>query len=228
MVDVKKIVISLGGSLVVPEEIDISLLKKFRDLIVSYIDKGYKFVIVVGGGKICRKYQHAASTVSDLNSDDIDWLGIHSTRLNAHLLRTIFRDHAHKRVIKNPRSDIKFKEDVLIAAGWKPGRSTDNTAVVLAKKFGIKTVINLTNIDHVFDKDPRFNKDAKPLDKISWTDFLKITGDKWDPGKNVPFDPVASKRARKNGIKVVIMNGKKISNLKKYIEGKNFEGTVIN
>ncbi|MBS1267243.1 MAG: Uridylate kinase [Candidatus Woesearchaeota archaeon] len=223
----KKIVISLGGSIAVPDNVDVKLLIDFRKLIVSYIKKGYKFVIVVGGGKVCRRYQKAACQITDLHPDDLDWLGIHATRLNAHLLRTIFRDYAHKIVIKDPTDEIDFKEDILIAGGWKPGRSTDNTAVMLAKKFGIKTVINLTNIDHVYDKDPRFNKDAKPLDNISWENFLKITGEKWDPGKNVPFDPVASKLASQAHIQVLIMNGQNMNNLKNYLEEKEFEGTVV-
>ena len=44
-----------------------------------------------------------------------------------------------------------------------------------------------------FQADPRKDKNAKPIDKITWTDFRKLVGDEWIPGMNAPFDPVASK-----------------------------------
>ena len=216
----KTIVISLGGSTVVPDQIDVRFLKRFRALILKYIKKDFRFIIVVGGGKTCRKYQKAASQICNLHKEDVDWLGIHATRLNAHLLRTIFRDHAHARVIKNPTSKFNFKKKILIGAGWKPGWSTDYDAVLLAKNFNVKTVVNLTNLAHVYTKDPEKHKDAKPLNKISWQDYRNIVGDKWHPGLNVPFDPVASKVAQKSNIKVYILKGTNLRNLEKLFNKK--------
>lgn len=224
----KTIIISLGGSTVVPDKINTRFLKAFRKLIIKKIKTGYRFIIIVGGGKTCRNYQNAASKVSRLNSEDIDWLGIHATRLNAHLLRTIFRDYAHHRVIKNPKErNIEFREKVLIAAGWKPGWSTDYDAVLLAKNFNVKTIINLTDIAHVYNKDPSKHKDAKPVSEISWSVYRKIVGDKWHPGLNAPFDPIASKIAQKSKIRVVIMKGTQIKNLENFLKRKKFVGTTI-
>ena len=90
------IVISLGGSVIIPDRIDIKFLKGFRKLIKSYLRK-YKFVLITGGGYTARLYQRAADSVVKLKSENLDWLGIHSTRLNAHLIKTIFSDAAHKR-----------------------------------------------------------------------------------------------------------------------------------
>ena len=114
------IIISVGGSLIVPDAIDVSFLKSLRELVLSKLPE-YRFVIITGGGKTCRNYQAAAEAVVATPSDDLDWLGIHSTRLNGHLLRTIFRKEAHPRIITNPHEDIHFDEDVLIAAGYRPG-----------------------------------------------------------------------------------------------------------
>jgi len=202
------IVISLGGSLIVPEEIDVSWIKNFKEMIEQYVAKGYKFILISGGGKTARKYQNAAKDIAGLTGDDLDWLGIHATRINAHLIRTIFRGLANARVIKNPTEKIIFKEKILVAAGWKPGFSTDYDAVLLAKQFNVKKIINLSNIDFVYDKDPRKFKDARKIENISWKNFRKIVGDKWDPGLNAPFDPVASKESEKLGLEVAIMNGK--------------------
>jgi uridylate kinase len=220
------VVISLGGSVLAPAVIDYEYLKGFRELILRLSSEGRRFIIICGGGKTAREYQSAASKVVKLTDDDLDWLGIHATRLNAHLLRTIFRDVANKKVVKNPTEKISFKEKVLIAAGWKPGWSTDHDAVLLAKNFGATTVINVSNVNNVCDKDPSKHADAKPIEKISWKDFRKMVGTKWSPGLNVPFDPVASRKAEKFGLKVVIM-GKSIENLENFILGKQFKGTVI-
>ena len=115
---------------------------------------------------------------------------------------------------------------VLIASGWIPGWSTDYDAVLLAKNFGVNEVINMSNVDYVYDKDPRKFKDAKKIERIRWTNYLKMTGTKWKAGMNVPFDPIAAKEARKSGISVSLI-GKDLNNLKSLLDGKKFRGTLI-
>ena len=220
-------VISLGGSLVVPGEIDINFLRKFKSIIEREIKFGKKFIIIVGGGKTARNYQNAAKSLTKVSNEDLDWLGIHATRINAHLLLTIFRKSAYYRIIKNPKEKVNFKEKILIAAGWKPGFSTDYDAVLLAKTHGSDTIINLTNVDYVYNKDPNKFKDAKPFKEISWKDYLKLIDQKWIPGMSAPFDPVASGLAQKLKIKVIIINGRKPENLKNCLENRKFTGTAI-
>jgi uridylate kinase len=224
------IIISLGGSLIVPEEIDWQFVRKFKALIEKQTRKGNKFIIITGGGKTARKYQEASTRVTKLTSDDRDWIGIHATRLNAHFVRTIFRKDAHPEINMNPHKIKKFlgfPENILVASGWRPGFSTDYDAVVLAKQFKVKKIINLSNIEYVYNKDPRKFKDAQIVKNISWKDFRKIVGNKWDPGMNAPFDPIASKIAEENKIEVIIANGKDLKNVKKIFENKQFKGTVI-
>lgn len=221
------LVISLGGSLIAPEQIDVKFLRRFKNLILSYLKKGKKFIIICGGGRTARAYQEAARAVSKLNAEDADWLGIHGTRINAHLLRTIFKEQAEPQVIKNPRKKINFKKDIIIAAGWQPGCSTDYDAVLLAKNFGAKKIINLSNVDYVYDKDPRKFKQAKPLKNINWKNFIKLLPPRWSPGLNSPFDPLASRLAAKLGLEVAIINGRKLNNLKNYLADKTFIGTRI-
>jgi uridylate kinase len=223
----KTIVISVGGSLLVPEDINILWIGELKNFLINYIEKGYRFIIITGGGKTARKYQNAARELAELKNDDLDWLGIHSTRLNAHLIRTIFRKYAHPQIIKDPTQKISFKEKILVAAGWKPGFSTDFDAVLLAKQFNAKRLINLSNIDYVYDKDPRKFPDAKIITKINWKDFRKIVGNKWDPGLNAPFDPIAAKEAQKIKMEVAVINGKDLKNLDNYINKKEFIGTLI-
>lgn len=226
----KTIVISLGGSLIVPEKIDWKFVKNFKKVIEKYIQKKYKFIIITGGGKTARNYIDAAAKMNHITNEDKDWIGIHATRMNAHFIRTIFRKNAHPRINKNPHGledFFNFKESILVAAGWRPGFSTDYDAVVIAKYFKLKNIINFSNIDYVYNKDPNKFDDAEKIEAISWKNFRKMVGNKWSPGLNAPFDPIASKLAQIENIEVAIMNGKNFKNLENYLEKKKFKGTII-
>jgi uridylate kinase len=221
------IIISLGGSLMVPESIDIKFIQKFSKLIRELATAGQRFVIITGGGKTARNYQQAAKEIVEISNDDLDWLGIHATRINAHLMRTIFQDLANPKIITHPNEKIIWHEPILIAAGWKPGWSTDYAAVLVAKQVGAETIINLSNITHVYSGDPKKDASAKPLKTIDWTKYRQIIPSDWQPGLNTPFDPIASKKAQELGLRVLITNGADLLNLKKALLSQNFRGTII-
>jgi len=225
----KTIVISLGGSIISSRvgKININFLKKFRRLILKFLKKGFKFIIIVGGGKTCRLYQSAASKIAKLPNEDRDWLGIHTTRLNAHLLRTIFRKVAYPVILDEPKKPIKNNWRLLIASGWRPGHSTDYIAVLLARRFKIKEIVNAGDVPFVYDKDPDIYQNARAFKEISWSDFRRIVGSKWSPGLSTPFDPVAAKLAQKLKIRVFIIKGTEIKNFEKLLLGKKFKGTII-
>src|SRR5947207_2822163 len=133
----KEIVIALGGSIVHPDRIDVRYLKNFKKFIEKFLRQGTRFVIVVGGGRLARVFQEAAQDVAPLPNEDKDWIGIHSTRLNAHLLRTIFRGVANPVLIDERKKIRKLKFPVTIASGWRPGWSTDFVAAAIAKDLKI-------------------------------------------------------------------------------------------
>lgn len=227
-----KVVISLGGSLIVPNGgIDIDFLKRFNEFIRKELSDhpNSQFFIVAGGGSTTRNYQDAARAVigPKLVAEDLDWLGIHATRLNAHLVRTMFRDIAHPHIIKHYEIIRKVTEPIIVASGWKPGWSTDYCAAMVCEDYNVKTVVNMSNIDMAYGADPKTNPDAKPIEKIKWADFRKIVGDVWTPGLNMPYDPIASKKAQELGLKVVILKGNNFENLENYFEGREFVGTTI-
>jgi uridylate kinase len=118
-------------------------------------------------------------------------------------------------------------EKIMVAAGWRPGWSTDYVAAIIAQRLGAKKLINLSNIKYAYTKDPKKFADAKIIKEIGWKDFRRIVGNRWDPGLNMPFDPVASKLAEDIGLEVIIAEGKNIANLKKILKGEKFQGTVI-
>lgn len=223
-------VISLGGSIIAPDKVDTTFLKEFNTCIRSYLkkDKSRKLILVCGGGAPARTYQQALREIlADAPSEEQDWLGIRATHLNAQLVKAMFNDLCTDNVIIDPTKHISFKGQVLVAAGWKPGFSTDNDAVILAERFQGTKIINLSNIAKVYTDDPKINPDAKPLDTISWDEFKEMVGSTWAPGKNTPFDPIASKRAARLGMQVICADGRNIKNTVAILNDEEFVGTVI-
>lgn len=210
-----------------PNEIDTEFVKSFTNMIKSYVAKGFKFAIITGGGKICRKYNDALREIIEPTNEELDWLGISLTRANSEFVRIALGEYAYESVVRDPDDMPDTDKPVIMSAGWKPGNSSDMAAIHAAASLGAMKVINLSNIDYAYDKDPKKFPDAVKIEKSSWADFRKILPLEWNPGLNAPFDPIAAAKAESLGLEVVIMNGKNLTNIEKYLNGEAFEGTVI-
>ncbi|MEM3405352.1 MAG: UMP kinase [Candidatus Pacearchaeota archaeon] len=224
----KVVIISLGGSLIIPNEIDTKFLLSFCKVIKKYMKK-YKFIIVCGGGSIARKYIKALKEIKKsyyLQSN----IGISITRLNARFMTYFFGKDANEGIphdmihVKN----LLKKNDVVFcgALRYAPNQTSDSTAAKLAKFFKCE-FINLTAVSGLYDKDPLKYKDAKLINKISWEEFYKLANKtKFIPGQHFILDQNASKIIMKYKIKTYIL-GKDLKNLENLLEGKNFKGTII-
>jgi len=221
------IVISLGGSIVVPEGPDYSFIIKFKKLIEKNLKKGKRFFIIVGGGKICRVYQESLTKIIDANKEDLDWMGIYVTRTNAELLRLALKEYTPSEIVTDSSVVSDLSNSVVVGAGWKPGCSTDTDAVLIAEELKAKKIINLSNTDYIYDSDPKVNPKAKKIEHITWEKYRSIITDKWTPGMNLPFDPVASKRADELGIEVISISGRDLDSLDNCLNNKKFKGTTI-
>ncbi|MBN1798673.1 MAG: UMP kinase [Spirochaetales bacterium] len=223
-------VISLGGSIISPQAVDIHFLKGFYSIIEDYLrsDMEHKLIIVCGGGAPARSYQKAYKQVaSSPDNLALDWIGIAATRLNAELIRYIFQDFCDDEVVTDPTRPTVIGRQILVASGWKPGFSTDYDAVLLAERFHAEFVINLSNIEQVYTDDPKQNPEAAPIKDITWVKFKELVGEKWEPGRNVPFDPVATAHAARIGLKVIFALGRDGDNLKSILNAKPYIGTLI-
>ncbi len=229
-------VLSLGGSIVAPEGPDPAFLAAFRALVERHLaaDPSRRLVLVVRGGGPARLWQkafrEAAGALLDRPEEAAtaqDWIGVMATRLNAELVRALMGSLAPQPVVTDPTAVELFMGRVLVAAGWKPGWSTDYDAVLLAERFGAEEVVNLSNIEKVYTADPRKDPSARPLDTISWAEFRKLVGEEWTPGANAPFDPIASRRAAEIKLRVVCAAGRDLGNLEALLEGRPFVGTTI-
>src|SRR3989338_384845 len=159
----KTIILSLGGSLIFPDDLDKTFLGNFKKTIEKYIKKDYRFAIVCGGGKLARNFQEIASKEKRLTNEELDWLGIYATKINAFLLKSMLNENAENFIVDNPTKKIRLRNKIVIASGWKPGWSTNYDAVLLAKNLGVSQVVNMSNVDYVYTKDPRKFRDAKRI-----------------------------------------------------------------
>ena len=234
-------VLSVGGSIIAPSEPDTEFLEGFSRMVIDWLNTNSetRLILVAGGGGPARTYQGAFRKLQEklkdtgtrqlYESEDelnaaADWIGIMATRINAQLLKAAFGSLCCQSIVIDPTKVTDFTDRILVAAGWKPGFSSDNDAVLLAERFNATTVVNLSNIEKVYTDDPKKNPNAKPLDSISWEDFRKMVGDEWVPGKNCPFDPIASKKAQ---ALVICASGHDIKNIRAILDGNNYKGTTI-
>lgn len=224
----KVIVISLGGSIIIPNEVDYIFLKKFKK-VISKNSRKYKFVIVCGGGSIARKYIHALRREGAkplLQS----FAGISATRMNARFMSYFFNKNPEIGIPHTLETLEKYlkKEDVVFcgALEYKPNQTSDSTATSIAMHFKTE-FINLTNVPGLHDKNPLEHKDAKFIPKITWKDFYKMaTKKKFSPGQHFVLDQTASKMIMKHKITTYIL-GKNLKELKSLLKGKKFVGTTI-
>ena len=220
--------LTLGGSLLAPKGgPNLSFLLKFKSFIEARLKLNEKFILVVGGGNVAREYIEIAKKIQKTSNYDLDNLGIKATHLNAYLLKSILSKFTHEQIVLDPSKKEEFKKPILIAGGYKPGWSTDYVATVLAKEYSISKIINLSNIDYIYDSDPNLNKRAKKIEKMSWADYRKIIAKKWVPGLKTPFDPVASSLAQRLNIELISINGKKFKNLENLLNQKKFKASII-
>lgn len=221
------IVIAMGGSLLVPEKIDVPFIKSLKEMVQHFTAEGYQIALVIGGGKTARLYQKGLRDLGITSSESLDWVGIKSIHLNCELLLRAFSDlDIHKKVILNPQDLHGINESLIIVGAWEPGCSSDTDAVEMAEISGAQRIINFSNTPYVYSADPRANPDAQRFDTLSWDEYRGIIPKEWTPGMSAPFDPVASQKAQEAGITVAVL-GASIENLENYLSGKKFEGTII-
>jgi len=214
------VVFSLGGSVIVPDELDVDFLKKFCNLINKYKKKN-RFSIVCGGGKTARVYANRRAELG-LSDKEAHEVGIMATHLNAFLIAKLVKG---KFTTEHPFR-IGKKRGLYVSGGYKPGWTTDTDAAYIAKGMKADMVINVTNVKGVYDKNPKKYKNAKFIPKLNWKRFFEIMGRKVVPSGSYVFDPIAAGVCQRNKIKVVITYAD-VNNIKQILDGKRFNGTIL-
>ncbi len=222
------IVLSLGGSLIVPDNVDYKYLHYFEQFIKK-LKKDYKIVIVTGGGKTARNYISSLKK-EKANEYFYSMVGIMSTKLNARLVSGFFN---LKDSIPDDLNEVKKQINrrglaVCGALGFQANMTSDGDAAEIAEYLGAGLFVNLTNVDGLYSKNPAKYKNAELISKIDYSDFLKIVNKmKYEAGQHFVLDQAAARIITRAKIKTLIINGKKLDNLTKYLNRKKFLGTLI-
>jgi len=223
----KTLVISLGGSLIVPSSIDVSYLRQFASFLSDLIKKN-KVVVVTGGGEVARRYIHALEEFH-LHEDFRSWIGIKSTKLNALLLMSLF---GYLEEVPDSVKEVKRllkKRNLVICGslGFQEKTTSDGSAALLAEALKADVFLNLTNVDGLFDKDPR-KKGAKLLERLSFSEFHAfVSHQTFKPGQHFVLDKNAAYRLCRARVPLVILHGRKLSHVKSFLEGRSFKGSLI-
>ena len=222
------LVISLGGSVIVPDKVDYKFLKRFRKIIARYSRKE-KIVIVTGGGSTFRRYMQALEK-EKLDEKTLGLIGMATTKLNARVVAGFFNKTGE---IPNSVNDVRMalrKTNIVIcgALGFRAGTTTDGNAAEIARQLKAKLLLNITNVKGLYNRDPRKHKGARLISRISFNEFDMIARRiKYHAGQHFVLDQKAAGIIKSKKIKTVIISGRNIKNLERFFKGKRFVGTVI-
>jgi uridylate kinase len=223
----KKIVISLGGSVIIPDEIDYKYLKKFKGMIKKFSRKN-KVIIVCGGGKTAREYIEPL-VKAKAGGKAYAKVGIAATRINARLVKNLFGlDYELPISIKDIKGLLRRNNLIISGAlGEKKGMTSDGNAVEVAKEIKADFFVNITDVDGLYDKNPKTCKTAKFIPNISYDAFLKMINKiKYKAGQHFVLDQASAKLIKEHKVKTYIVN-EDLRNLKKVLKERKFKGTVI-
>jgi len=221
------VVLSLGGSVLVDEEPDITYIRKLAKILIG-ISVIRKLYVVTGGGRIARYYIRAGR---DLGADEsyLDEMGIEVTRLYARLLITALGDHANH---SPPRSyddavHLGRLHSIVVMGGVSPGITTDAVSALLAERVRASILVNATSVDGAYTADPKQDPNAKRIPSMSYADLAKLIGSHTGAGPHHVFDALGASVLGRSKIQLAIVDGKDLKNLREALEGKKFKGTLV-
>lgn len=222
------VVLSLGGSLIIPDQVDIGFLQKFKKAILKNTSL-YKFIVVCGGGSIARKYI-TALRAARLNEQFQNYSGISATRMNARFMNYLFGIDISEGIPHTLHTVEKYlKKHNIVFCGaleYKPKQTSDSTATEIARHFRT-FFINLTDVAGLYDKNPRENKNAKLITSISWKEFNSMANkQEYTPGQHFVLDQEAARKIMEAQIPTYIL-GKDMKQFEAVLQGKQFKGTLV-
>jgi len=224
-----KVIVKLGGSVLQNKagDINTTLIHQYSNLIKKYSKEGHTFHIVTGGGQTARKFIKASAewNVSQFFSDLI---GIYATRLNALLIISSLESYAYPRVPDSWDAVLEALTTgkILVLGGMQPGQSTNAVAALLAELTHADLLINLTNVDGVYDRPPT-EEGAKLLTRLTHDELEQIIiTNEQKAGKYSLFDVTALSITKRSGIPIAFINGLNPDNFTKLLHGKHC-GTFV-
>lgn len=219
------IVVSVGGSVVLSDEANVDFLRQLVALLKK-VGKQYRLFVIVGGGAIARRYIQLGRELG-FDEDTLDLIGIDVTRVNARIITNML-GMSNKEIPRTTDEALDLDYPIVVMGGTDPKHSTDTVGVELAEKTHAARFVNATNVDGIYDKDPKKFKDARQLKEVTIDNLIAQYGTTWGTaGKNIFMDEPALAIIKRAKIPTFVVNGKRLDQLEKAMTGKPFDGTII-
>ena len=223
-------VLKLGGSLLYDDmgRILTDRVRAYAKVVSSFVEDGHSMVVVVGGGKPARLFIAAARELG-ASEAQCDWLGIKIARNNAELLCAALGNIAYPKIVEtlDELETAICPGNVVLMGGLTPGQSTNAVAALAAETVQADMLLNATNVDGIYDRDPK-EPGAKKLESVTVDELSQIlSGTGTRAGEYKLFDPVAIRVVGRSRIPTVIFNGNDPDNLLRIVKGKDVGSRIV-
>ncbi|MGD1060095.1 MAG: UMP kinase [Methanomassiliicoccales archaeon] len=224
----ERVMVSLGGSVLVPDEQDAVFLRQLAAL-VRQLSSEYSLILVCGGGRIAR-YYITQSRELGASRDQLDELGIEVTRLNARMLQLAVGSRASGGLPRTVEEAAKAVESgkVVVMGGTSPGHTTDAVSAMVAEAVGAKRIVNATSVDAAYTADPKAHRDAKRFATMTHQELYDLVNKGLhSAGPSDIFDRIGAEVAMRANIPLVIVQGRDLKELERAIRGEKVKGTLV-
>lgn len=230
----KRVLLKLSGEALQGEQgygIDPKVITEIAGQIKEIVDGGIELAITVGGGNIFRGLAGAAE---GMDRAQADYIGMLATVMNALALQEglermgvdtrvqsaiNMQEVAEPYIRRRAERHLEKGRVVIFAGGTgNPYFTTDTTAALRACEIGAEAILKATQVDGIYDSDPRTNPDAQKFDEISYLDVLAKE-------LNV-MDSTATSLCKDNNIPIIVFNLHKQGNIDRVLRGEHV-GTIV-
>ncbi|MFQ5919359.1 MAG: UMP kinase [Thermoplasmata archaeon] len=224
----ERVVISLGGSVLVPGEGDAEYLQTLASLLTRLAGERRLF-LVTGGGRPARSYIEVGRALG-LDERALDEMGIVVTRLNARLVIQALGPKASPLVAESyeEAEEAGKRHPLVVMGGVRVSLTTDGVAAELAEHLQADRIVNATSVDGVYTTDPHRDPHATRMDRMSYDELAAIAGEPTGlAGPSMVFDPYATRVVRRAAIPLLVVHGRDFPSLEGAVVGGEFIGTSV-
>jgi len=222
-----KVVVSIGGSVLVPD-VESDRVAAYASVLQDVVADGHELAVVVGGGPAAREYIAAGRDLG-ANEIELDQLGIAVTRLNARLLIAALDERAAPTPPEDHETarEALRRGDVPVMGGTEAGHTTDAVGTALAEYTDADLLVYATSVPGVYDADPNEDPDATKFDEMTAEELVSLVSDlEVDAGSNAPVDLLAAKLLQRARLNAAVVDGTDPEAVRRAIEGDH-DGTTI-
>lgn len=219
-----KAVLRIGGS-VLGSPPSAPVVNGYAEVISDLNHEGHYVGVVVGGGGVSRQYIRSAAEMG-LSPYQQDTVAIHASRLNARLVAMKLGGVSSVPTSIDGMLQRLARNRVAVMGGLKPGITTDTVAAVVAQRWRADVMVKASDQNGIYTADPRTNRHARKLDRMTHEKLRQILGGTHRPGIHSIIDPVAVEQLAESRIRLVVINGSDPKGVLKAIRGEKI-GTVV-